>query len=114
LFGGWGFIAGAETLHEETGAEVAGWVAFNTETRTMIRAQFDDAAYAAACERCRKLATDDAVALGVFECPPHTFPFRIKSWHSRPCPRLGWPRDRRDASGPAAESAAARRPRQCE
>jgi tetratricopeptide (TPR) repeat protein len=56
-------VARGWKLYEEIGTSAASWlVTFNDETRALIRAELDEPAYAAACERGRALAPEAAVA----------------------------------------------------
>jgi tetratricopeptide (TPR) repeat protein len=62
------FLARGEAGHEEVGVAIEPWlVTFNDETRALIHAGLDDAAYADACARGRKLTNDEAVALALNE-----------------------------------------------
>ena len=61
-------LARAELGHEEIGLAIDPWlVTFNHETRVLIHAGLDDAAYADASTRGRKLTNDEAVALALNE-----------------------------------------------
>jgi tetratricopeptide (TPR) repeat protein len=59
-------LSRAEAAYEETGSAID-HVKFNDETRTLIHASLDDAAYTDACARGRRLTNDEAVALALNE-----------------------------------------------
>jgi non-specific serine/threonine protein kinase len=59
-------LASSEALYEESGTGVLSWVAkMNEETRTIIRSQLDEAAFAEAWEHGEALTLDEAVALAL-------------------------------------------------
>jgi len=59
-------LACAQGLHEQVGLRWPQWATgMNEETRTAIRAQLDEAAFADASEQGRRLSIDEAVALAL-------------------------------------------------
>jgi hypothetical protein len=61
-------LAIGETLYEEMGATLMGWLRRgNDEALTLIRAELDEAAFAEAYEQGTSLTADDAVALALDE-----------------------------------------------